>query len=102
MLTRVEVSGVQAVAAIEPARPAGDARQEGFHRFAQIAIGQRLTGEVISRFDDGGFLVKIADTAAHMMLPARTQIGDSLQLTLVSREPQATFFLAAQTETPTT
>lgn len=103
---RPEAAGLRPLTPIEallPLVPLADAREEAAHRFAQLALGQPVTGKVLSRFDDGSFLVRIADAAARMSLPAGTQIGDSLALTLASRQPRLTFLLGADAgSTPTT
>lgn len=103
---RPEAAGLRPLTPIEallPLVPLSDAREEAAHRFAQLALGQPVTGKVLSRFDDGSFLVRIADAAARMSLPAGTQIGDSLALTLASRQPRLTFLLGADAgSTPTT
>lgn len=85
-------------AGARPVTPIGalaDAREEAFHRFAQMKLGQPVVGKVLSNFDDGSFLVRIADAAARMSLPIGTRVGDSLLLTLASRQPRLTFLLSA-------
>ncbi|MDP2025188.1 flagellar hook-length control protein FliK [Sulfuriferula sp.] len=96
---RPELAGARLIVPIEalmPVLPLADAREEASHRFTQSALGQQFQGKVLSRLDDGSFLVRIADTAARMVLPAGTRVGDLLPLTLKSREPQLTFLLGAQ------
>jgi hypothetical protein len=74
-----------------------DTRREAFSRLAQIALGQELQGKVLSRFTDGTHLVHIANTAARMNLPANVNVGDSLMLKLVSKDPRPTFLLSETT-----
>lgn len=97
MLPRVDVVNiVQPVAAIEAPTATlavADAKQEAFSRLAQIAIGQQMQGKVLSLFNDGTYLVRIANTAARMVLPTSTRTGDSMLLTLVSKDPRPTFLM---------
>lgn len=96
MLPRVDITGTRPLTRVEvlaPTSAAGDPRQEAFSRLAQIAIGRQLQGTVLSRLDDGTFLVRVAETPARMALPAGTDLGDRLDLTLVSRDPRPTFLL---------
>lgn len=98
MIPRADIANtVQPVAAIEAPTAivsVADAKQEAFSRLAQIAIGQQLQGKVLSAYNDGSFLVRLANTAARMVLPTATKTGDNLLLTLVSKEPRPTFLLA--------
>lgn len=71
----------------------GEVRQEIYQRALQRLVGQPLQGQVLSRYTDGSFLVKVADTAARVILPPNTQIGDSLPLTLITVTPRPTFLL---------
>lgn len=95
MLPRADIaSAVQPVNPVEAATAVvsvTDARQEAFSRLAQIAIGQQMSGRILSNFNDGTFLVRIANTAARMVLPNSAQVGDTLTLTLVSKDPRPTF-----------
>ena len=65
-------------------------------RLNQIAIGRQLQAEVLSLFKDGTFLVRVADTAARMVLPAGTKVGDHLPMVFVAKEPRPTFLLMTQ------
>ena len=95
MLPRADIaSAVQPVHAVDAATAVvsvADTRQEAFSRLAQIAIGQQMSGRILSNFSDGTFLVRIANTAARMVLPNNAKVGDSLILTLVSKDPRPTF-----------
>nr|WP_198980481.1 flagellar hook-length control protein FliK [Herbaspirillum sp. ASV7] len=95
MLPRADIAtAVQPVNPVDPATAVvsvADAKQEAFSRLAQIAVGQQLAGRILSTFDDGTFLVRIANTAARMVLPPNARTGDSLILTLVSKDPRPTF-----------
>ncbi len=95
MLPRADIaSAVQPVNPVEAGTAVvsvADARQEAFSRLAQIAIGQQMSGRILSNFNDGTFLVRIANTAARMVLPNSAKVGDTLTLTLVSKDPRPTF-----------
>lgn len=101
MIPRADIATtVQPVAPVDAATSivsVADAKQEAFSRLAQIAIGQQLQGKVLSSYNDGSFLVRIANTAARMVLPTATKTGDSLLLTMVSKEPRPTFLLTEST-----
>ena len=97
MLPRVDipnaVTPVNSVEAATAVISVADTRQEAVSRLSQIAIGQQMAGRVLSAFNDGTFLVRIANTAARMVLPANARTGDSLVLTLVGKDPRPTFAL---------
>ncbi|WDZ98044.1 flagellar hook-length control protein FliK [Herbaspirillum sp. WKF16] len=95
MLPRADIATavqpVNSVAAATAVVSIADTRQEAYSRLAQIAIGQQMSGRILSDFNDGTFLVRVANTAARMVLPANARTGDSLILTLVSKDPRPTF-----------
>jgi len=97
MIPRADISmTVQPVAAVDAPTAivsVADAKQEAFSRLAQIANGQQLQGKVLSTYNDGTYLVRIANTAARMVLPTSTRTGDTLQLTMVGKDPRPTFLL---------
>ncbi|MYN44257.1 flagellar hook-length control protein FliK [Pseudoduganella sp. FT93W] len=84
---------VGAVAVASPAVAIGDGRQAAFQRALQSLVGQSVTGEVLSRFNDGSFMVNVAEHAVRMQLPADASVGSRLPLTVLSAEPRATFEL---------
>ncbi|MCG2582885.1 flagellar hook-length control protein FliK [Massilia sp. TS11] len=95
MLPRTDVS-VHPVAQsdrLPPVENVGDTRQEQFHRSLAAMLGQTLEGEVTAQLADGSFLVKIQDAATRMQLPAGTETGARLPLTLVALDPHPTFQL---------
>jgi len=59
----------------------------------QVVVGKQFQGEVLSRLNDGTFIVKIADIAARMQLPAGVQVGAKLPFTLMTQTPRPTFLL---------
>lgn len=108
MIPRADIANtVQPVASVEAPTSivsVADAKQEAFSRLAQIAIGQQLQGKVLSTYNDGTHLVRIANTVARMVLPTATRTGDSLLLTMISKEPRPTFLLTetGKKESPNT
>ena len=97
MIPRADIAmTVQPVAAVDAPTAivsVADAKQEAFSRLAQIANGQQLQAKVLSTYNDGSYLVRIANTAARMVLPTSTRTGDTLQLTMVGKDPRPTFLL---------
>jgi flagellar hook-length control protein FliK len=90
-----------------------DPRQDGAVRLDQISIGKALLAQVMSVNADGTAMVRLSSAQQsaqfsaelRMQLPAGSQAGDRLDLTLLSKSPQLTFgvsnALPADT-TPTT
>lgn len=100
MFPRADIVGTRPVASVEatkPTAPAGDAHQELAQRLNRIALGTFLEGEVLTRLNDGTFAVKVADTAVRMNLPTGTQVGETLDLTLIATEPRPSFVLTTPT-----
>lgn len=96
MLPRVDIAGIRPVTPIGPASAVvtlTDARQETVSRLAQIVLGQQLQATVLSKLDDGSFLVRVADATARMNLPISAKAGDALLLTLTSTSSRPTFLL---------
>ena len=94
MLPRIDTPGPKAPGAVTPATAplqTNDARQQAFQRAMANLVGQPLKGAVLSKFADGSFLVKVADTSARMMLPAGVQVGAEVPMTLISVTPRPTF-----------
>lgn len=93
-------------AAVLPVRPAdgvgagaavGDERQAALQRVLQGMVGKSVTAEVMSRFNDGSSLVKVADNAVRMMLPPGVNVGDQVPLTVLTASPRPTFQLGTGT-----
>ena len=90
-------------AAVLPVRPGGvgagagpavgDDRQAALQRVLQGIVGKTVTVEVMSKFQDGSSLVKVADTAVRMMLPPTVNVGDQVPLTVLTASPRPTFQL---------
>lgn len=96
----VDSTGTRALRGIEPTKPItplGDTGQESIDRLARLEVGKQFQGQILSRFNDGTFMVRIADTSARIALPVGGQVGDDLLLTLLGTDPRATFSLDAHT-----
>lgn len=99
-LGRIDATGQRPLAAIESTRaitPLGDTRQEASDRLVRLEVGRQFQAQILSRFNDGTFMVRIADTAARLALPDSAQVGDEVGLTLVGTDPRATFSLDSHT-----
>lgn len=100
MLKPADPRGLRPLTPVEPSaatKTVGDAREESITRLNQIALGKEYGATVLARLQDGQFLVRIAHAAARMPLPAGTQAGDRLNLTLISHHPRPTFLLGSST-----
>jgi len=92
---RLDVRGVSATTAASSAPAVAAPRQEAFQRALSQMVGQTLPAQVLSKFSDGSFLVRVADTNARMLLPNGINTGDELPLTVVSGQPRATLQVGA-------
>ena len=54
-------------------------------------LGKTMQAEVLSRLNDGSFVVRVNGSAARMQLPAGVQVGGEVALKLVGLEPRPTF-----------
>lgn len=79
------------VARIASTHGAADPRQQTFQRALAPLLGKALHGEVLAKLGDGSFVVKVANIPARMQLPAGTQVGADVPLTLVSVQPRPSF-----------
>ena len=98
MLPRLDAAGTAPLTPVgraEPAAAIGDAHQEAFQRSLRTMLGQTLRGEVLARQTDGSFLVRVAGTAARMMLPSGARVGSEVPLTLLAIDPRPTFQVGA-------
>jgi hypothetical protein len=98
MLPRLDAAGAAPLTPVgraEPAAAIGDAHQEAFQRSLRTMLGQTLRGEVLARQTDGSFLVRVAGTAARMMLPSGARVGSEVPLTLLAIDPRPTFQVGA-------
>ncbi|WP_431479014.1 flagellar hook-length control protein FliK [Massilia eburnea] len=92
---RLDVRGVSATSAASATPAVAAPRQEAFQRALSQMVGQTLPAQVLSKFSDGSFLVRVADTNARMLLPAGVNAGDDLPLTVVSAQPRPTLQVGA-------
>lgn len=105
MLPKTDPTGTRpmtSVEAITPVRPAADPRREVFDRLTQIALGKTYSAEILSRLNDGSFLLKLDNAALRATLPGDARVGDKLALKLVSTEPRPTFLMLDQASASTT
>lgn len=63
----------------------------------KLEPGHQLQGSVQSKISDGLFRVQIAGHVYQMRLPGKIQIGDAIQLHVISTQPSLTFSLGAST-----
>ncbi len=95
-LSGADMSGARPPGAVEATRavtPLGDIRQENIDRLVRLEVGKQFQAQILSRFNDGTFMVRIADTSARIALPGDGAVGDDLQLTLLATDPRPTFSL---------
>jgi hypothetical protein len=67
-------------------------QQAGQPSWASL-LGKSLQAAVLARMGDGTFVVRVNDLPLRMPLPAATQVGSQLPLTLVALAPRPTFQL---------
>src|SRR5690349_5066966 len=92
MIPRDQLS-LTPVARTGPVQTVADPRQQAFQRAMATQLGQSLQAEVLSKLSDGSYVVRVADMAARMPLPANVQVGAQVPLTLVAVNPRPTFQL---------
>lgn len=100
MAERISTPGVSAPLPVRPALPlerSGDPRLEAFQRTLATMLGSKVPVSVLARMQDGSFMVRIAETPVRMMLPAGTQPGAQLTMTVLAASPQPTFGLGDAT-----
>lgn len=86
------VEGPTAVKAIEAIK------QDVVQRLSQLGAGKHIQGEVLARLNDGSFIAKVDGTPMRLSLPAATQIGEKLSLTLINLTPRPVFLLNGQNQ----
>jgi len=94
MLPRVDATGVKPAGAVTPpaaAIPVSDARQAMLARTLGSMVGQSMQGQVLSNYQDGSSLVRVAGASVRMMLPPGMQVGAEVPMTLLSVTPRPTF-----------
>ena len=90
---KISVAPVGRIAQAVAVEAVADARQQDFQRALAGLVGKSMSAEVLSKLSDGSFLVKVAGTAARMMLPSNPAPGSAVPLTLLSLDPRPTFQL---------
>ena len=91
------IGPVGPVGAAAPAAPVADPRQQDFERALSGHLGKTMRADVVTKLDDGSYIVRVADTAARMILPAGTRPGSALDVRLVAITPRPTFQLDTET-----
>ncbi|MFC5479775.1 flagellar hook-length control protein FliK [Massilia suwonensis] len=100
MVERIPSPGLSAplpVRAAQAVERTGDPRLEVFQRTLSTLLGSQLQASVMSRMQDGSFMVRVADMPVRMMLPPGTQPGTQLTMTVLAATPQPTFGLGDAT-----
>ncbi|MES2319316.1 MAG: flagellar hook-length control protein FliK [Pseudomonadota bacterium] len=92
----LSIAAVGRIASTAAVEGATDARQEAFQRSLATMLGKSMPADILSKFTDGSFLVKVAGATARMQLPVATQVGSQVALTLVALEPRPTFEVHSQ------
>lgn len=80
----------------------GATKQEVASKLGQLVVGKSIQGEIVSRLNDGTFVVKLAGATARMALPQNAKVGDSIPLTLVALTPKPTFLMGGDQSNTTT
>ncbi|HEX9172805.1 MAG TPA: flagellar hook-length control protein FliK [Telluria sp.] len=94
MLPSVSGTGLGPVPQVDrvaPAERGGDPRREAFQRTLSTMLGAEVRAAVLSRLQDGSFLVRVADTQVRMQLPPGVRVGAELPMTVLAAFPQPTF-----------
>lgn len=100
MVERIPSPGVSAPLPVRPvAAPerTADPRTEAFERALSTMLGSKVPVSVLSRLNDGSFMVRVADMQVRMALPAGTQPGAELSMKVLAASPQPTFQLGDAT-----
>ncbi|MEY3289414.1 MAG: hypothetical protein RLZZ419_1656 [Pseudomonadota bacterium] len=98
-------SPISAISALKSSESIGDPARDGASKLDQIAIGKTLQGQVLAKLTDGNFLIRIQNNTQQpatnadikMLLPKGFQIGDALQLTVLSSGQRPTFTVSLLT-----
>ena len=96
MLLRTDVTGTRPVGqtdATTTITSVTSASQEALNRLALVSVGKQFQAQIMSRLNDGSFLVRIADITARMALPNTAKAGEAISLTLLASSPRPTFLL---------
>ncbi|MES2104168.1 MAG: flagellar hook-length control protein FliK [Pseudomonadota bacterium] len=104
MLPRVDsqVRPLPSADAPNAAASIGETRQDVVSKLSQLVVGKQIQGEILSRLNDGTFVVRLDGATARMALPKDSRAGTSLPLTLISTNPRPTFLLGSGEGSATT
>lgn len=102
-------SPISAVSSLRPSETIADPRRDGIFKLDQIAIGKTLQGQVLAKLTDGSSLIRVqnnsqqpaTNTDIKMLLPKGLQVGDAVQLTVLSSGQRPTFTVNLLTSTNT-
>jgi hypothetical protein len=96
MTPRISPAGVHPVGQAEPVasiEAVAHTRQLAGQPTLASLLGKAMQAQVLARLDDGSFVVRMNEFAARVQLPAGTQVGSQLPLTLVALTPRPAFQL---------
>jgi hypothetical protein len=96
MATRLTPAGANPVVpagAVANVEAIAHPRQQAGQPSLATLLGKSMQAQVLARLTDGSFVVRMNDLAARIPLPAGTQVGSQLPLTLVALTPRPTFQL---------
>ena len=96
MTLRLGPAGAPAVgqtAAVASVEAIAHTRQQAGQPSLASLLGKSLQASVLARLSDGTFVVRVNDLPLRMPLPAATQVGSQLPMTLVALAPRPTFQL---------
>ncbi len=97
-MQRLDLPGLRPLTPTSGGAAVADPRQAAFQRALQPLVGQSVNTAVLAKLSDGSFLVRVADTNARMMMPAGTEVGAELPMTVVAAQPRP--LLQAANERP--
>lgn len=78
----------------DPGQSGASAQQPSF------GVGQKLPATVLAEVSPGVFNVKVAGQIIQMKLPSSIQVGDAVELQVMSLQPRLTFSLVASQSPP--
>jgi hypothetical protein len=81
------------IEAPQAAASIGQTRQQVAASLSQLVVGRQMQSAILSRLDDGTFIVKLDGATARMALPEGAKVGDNLALTFLGLKPRPTFLL---------
>jgi hypothetical protein len=96
MTPRIGPGGVYPVGQAEPVaaiEAIAHTRQLAGQPSLASLLGKSVQAQVLARLDDGSFVVRMNELAARLQLPAGTEVGSRLPLTLVALAPRPAFQL---------